>query len=64
MDAKKADNQIITQPVIFGDLTLSSPTTQTTVGAAGGGSALPATPIGYLIVNIGTTAVKIPYYTV
>jgi hypothetical protein len=37
--------------------------TATTVGAAGGASALPATPLGYLIGFVGTTQVKIPYYT-
>lgn len=37
--------------------------TATTVGAAGGASALPATPVGYLIMNIGGTDRKIPYYT-
>jgi hypothetical protein len=38
-------------------------TTATTVGAAGGASALPATPVGYLIINVGGTDRKIPYYT-
>ena len=38
-------------------------TTATTVGAAGGASALPATPLGYLIAYVGTTQVKIPYYS-
>jgi hypothetical protein len=33
-----------------------------TVGAAGGASALPATPTGYLIVNIDGTNQKLPYY--
>jgi hypothetical protein len=37
-------------------------TTATTVGAPGGASALPATPTGYLIVNIAGTNFKIPYY--
>ena len=37
-------------------------TTATTVGAAGGASALPATPLGYIIGYVGTTQVKIPYY--
>ena len=37
-------------------------TTATTVGAAGGASLLPATPLGYIIVNVGGTAAKIPYY--
>lgn len=36
--------------------------TQSTVGAAGGAAALPATPLGYLRVWIGTTEVAIPYY--
>lgn len=35
----------------------------TTVGAAGGASAPPATPVGYLIINVAGTNVKIPYYT-
>ena len=37
--------------------------TAATVGAAGGASALPATPLGYLIINVSGTNVKIPYYT-
>ena len=36
--------------------------TQTTVGAAGAASALPATPTGYLRFTIGTRAYVIPYY--
>lgn len=36
--------------------------TQTTVGAAGGASALPATPLGYIKSTIGGTDVAIPYY--
>lgn len=36
--------------------------TQTTVGAAGGASALPATPAGYLRFFVGTTEVVLPYY--
>lgn len=36
--------------------------TQTTVGAAGGASALPATPTGYMVVTIGTAERVIPYY--
>ena len=42
----------------------SSPTTSSTVGAAGGASALPATPSGYMIVDINGTDRKIPYYDV
>lgn len=37
-------------------------TNATTVGAAGGATALPATPLGYLIGFVGTQQVKIPYY--
>jgi hypothetical protein len=38
--------------------------TATTVGAAGGASALPATPLGYVTVSIPNVGpVKIPYYT-
>jgi hypothetical protein len=36
---------------------------QTTVGAAGGASALPATPLGYLIAYLGSTKILIPYYS-
>lgn len=36
--------------------------TGTTVGAAGGASALPATPTGYLTVSIDGTDQKIPFY--
>jgi hypothetical protein len=36
--------------------------TQTTVGAAGGASALPATPTGYLPVSIAGVTYVIPYY--
>lgn len=36
--------------------------TQTTVGAAGGASALPATPRGYAIINVSGTDRVIPYY--
>lgn len=37
-------------------------TTASTVGAAGGASALPATPTGYAIINVAGTQMKIPYY--
>jgi hypothetical protein len=36
--------------------------TQTTVGAAGAASALPANPSGYLTFTIGTRAYVLPYY--
>jgi hypothetical protein len=37
---------------------------QTTVGAAGGGSALPATPVKYVFVTVAGTPFKIPLYNV
>lgn len=54
---------VLMRPIVLGDLTLASPTTQTTVGAAGGASALPATPLGYVLINMGTVTVAMPYYT-
>lgn len=36
--------------------------TTTTVGAAGGATALPATPLGYILSTINGVLVKIPYY--
>lgn len=46
------------------NLLLSGIPTLTTVGAAGGADALPATPLGYLSVMIdAVTFVNIPYYT-
>lgn len=41
---------------------LSGQTVGTTVGAAGGASALPAAPLGYLTTSINGSACKIPYY--
>lgn len=35
---------------------------QTTVGAAGGASALPATPLGYMEISIDGAAVVVPFY--
>jgi hypothetical protein len=46
------------------NINLSSIGTTTTVGAAGGATALPATPLGYIIIEIGGTQRKIPYYNV
>ena len=36
----------------------------TTVGAAGGAAALPATPLGYFIMQVNGVDVKVPYYNV
>lgn len=40
----------------------ASTETQTTVGAPGGATALPATPTGYLVLTIAATEVVVPYY--
>jgi hypothetical protein len=39
-------------------------TTATTVGTAGGASALPAAPVGYLIINVAGSPFKLAYYNV
>jgi len=62
MDQAENQSKIITRPIILGDLTLANPQTQTTVGAAGGASALPATPTGYIKINLKNGVVVIPYY--
>lgn len=54
--------RLLESPIITGDLTLAAPTTQTTVGAAGGATALPATPTGYLQFTLGNTVYVLPYY--
>ena len=38
------------------------PNSQTTVGAAGGASALPALPTGYIPFKVGSTEYVLPYY--
>lgn len=57
-------SKILDRPIILGDLTLGSPTTQTTVGSAGAASALPATPEGYLIMMVGNSPKLFPYYAI
>ena len=39
-----------------------TPSHQTTVGAAGGASAQPATPLGYMLFKVGSTTVAVPYH--
>jgi hypothetical protein len=53
--------QIATATALTGEIVYGS-TTSTTVGAAGAASALPATPTGYITVNIAGTDRKIPFY--
>ena len=45
-----------------GSVTFGGGAPSTTVGAAGGAAALPATPLGYITAFVGATEVKIPYY--
>lgn len=59
-----AGRQVLTSPIILGQPIFASPTTQTTVGAAGGASALPATPTGYIQFMIGNTQYVFPFYAV
>lgn len=63
-DLSQVLRPVLNMPQVNGDLTLASPTTETTVGAAGAASAMP-TPLGYIIINLGGTGpVKIPYFNV
>ena len=45
-------------------LVLTNQTSTTTVGAAGGATALPLTPLGYITISINGTEVKVPFYNV
>lgn len=56
------NSPILKRPIILGDLTLASPTTQLTIGSGGSGAALVANPSGFLVANIGSTDYLIPYY--
>lgn len=47
---------------VDGDVRLDTVLTSTTVGAAGPATALPATPEGYLLININGTQRRIPFY--
>lgn len=49
------------ETVATGELSIGS-TTSALVGAAGGAAALPATPAGYIWINVGGTAYRVPYY--
>lgn len=56
--------QILTSPLVIGDIALASPTTVTTIGANGAATALTANPVGYITIMIGDTAYQIPFYNV
>jgi hypothetical protein len=55
-------NQVVHGELIAANLNLKSPV-QTNVGAAGGASALPATPKGYVEIKINGVAYLMPYYS-
>jgi len=59
-----SQRQVLTSPLILGQLVLASPTTQTTIGSNGAASALTANPVGYVQIMIGNTQYVIPYYNV
>jgi hypothetical protein len=59
---RDAGNNEVLKVLCGGQLSYISANTATTVGAAGGASALPATPVGYLLVDLAGTTVKVPYY--
>lgn len=56
------NSPVLRRPIILGDLTLGSPTTQSTIGANGAASALTANPVGYITVLIGNVPFIVPYY--
>lgn len=64
MPTNRPLRQVLTSPIILGQPVFASPTTQTTVGAAGAASALPATPSGYLQLMIGSVQYVVPFYAV
>lgn len=64
MDIVNDNPKPLVRPIILGDLTLASPTTQTTIGANGSASALTANPVGYLTVMIGDSPFIIPYFNI
>lgn len=57
-------SEILNLPILKGEIRFISAETQTTVGAAGGASALPATPTGYMKVIIDNTEFVMPFYAV
>jgi hypothetical protein len=53
--------KVVAPVAAAGQISLGS-TTATTVGAAGGAAALPATPLGYMLINVAGAVARIPYY--
>ena len=63
MATQNANNVTITGGTVSAGISLLN-TTATTVGAAGTASTLPTLPSGYVIISIGGTNYKLPYYGV
>lgn len=59
--AMQTNSPVLRRPIIIGNLTLASPSTQTTIGGNGSASAMP-TPLGYILVQIGNTQVAVAYF--
>lgn len=57
-------SEILNLPILKGEVRFISAETQTTVGAAGGASALPATPTGYMKIIIDSAEYVVPFYAV
>ena len=56
--------QVLRLPIVIGEVRFDSAETQTTVGAAGGATALPATPTGYMKMIVNSVEVVMPFYAV
>lgn len=67
-DVKEVETWRIAIKRYLGKMRLLNPVVSTTIGAAGGATALPATPLGYITTEITiqgvTSNVKIPYYNI
>ncbi len=64
MEKNNFDRPILNLPFIKGEIVLLSQETQTTVGAAGGATALPATPTGYVKFIMEGNEFCFPFYAV
>lgn len=61
-EAQNSSSTVLWAVSSAGVMKYVSGNTASTVGAAGGASALPATPTGYLVIDIGGTSYKVPYF--
>ena len=63
ISSTNSNDNVVIDPSGTGTLEIRVPT-QTTVGAAGGANALPATPSTYIKINVGGTDYVVPAYAV